>query len=45
MGPYVVDSSFPASERLLNSLYSMMDIIIVAMIARVALTPGHRPRA
>ena len=45
MGPYAADASIPAAERLLNSLYSGLDIFLAAMVARVALTPGNRPVA
>ncbi len=44
MGPYMAESA-PLAERLLNAMYSGFDILLLAMIARVALTPGNRPTA
>ena len=44
MGPYMAESA-PIAERLLNAMYSGFDVLLLAMIARVALTPGNRPTA
>ena len=43
LGPHVADASIPLAERLLNATYSGFDIVVAAMIARLALTPGNRP--
>ncbi|MDG2114798.1 MAG: diguanylate cyclase, partial [Actinomycetota bacterium] len=43
IGPHLADASIPLTERLLNAAYSAFTILVAAMIARVALTPGNRP--
>ncbi len=45
MGPIVSDPAMSLLDKALNTAYSLGDLGIAAMMARLALTPGRRPRS
>jgi diguanylate cyclase (GGDEF)-like protein/PAS domain S-box-containing protein len=42
MAPYVRDTAFPLDERVLNTVYSTLSLVMVGLVARIAVGPGRR---
>lgn len=42
MAPYVRDAAFPLDERVLNTIYSTLSLVMVGVVARIAVGPGLR---
>ncbi len=45
MGPYLAEPTQPLTSKMLNTAYSMMDLLLLTAMARLALTPGRRTPA
>ena len=43
--PYSVDASLPLVERVLSMLYVMLDVLVLALVIRMAIGGGDRSRA
>jgi len=43
--PYSVDASLPLIERVLSMLYVVLDVLVLALVIRLAIGGGDRSRA